>query len=135
MGIEIANLQMSCVSPMPLRNLTTKRNFFHGLNNSFCFRFRPKSSLHLFNKIEQILKIFKEKNCNYLLQAGDLFDNPRPSFDVLEFYIKLFNKYNINNQNFMAIAGQHDLRFRVFERTALKLMESLNYVTISKKGD
>src|SRR3990167_9621410 len=80
----------------------------------------PENRIDLFfetqlNKIEQILQIFKEKNCNYLLQAGDLFDNPRPSFDVLEFYIKLFNKYNINNQNFMAIAGQHDLRFRVFE--------------------
>src|SRR3990167_213788 len=84
----------------------------------------PESRKDLFfqtqlGKIEQIFTIFKERNCQYIFQAGDLFDTPRPSFDLLETYISLFNKYNINNKNFLAVAGQHDLRFRTEERTAL----------------
>jgi len=80
------------------------------------------------NKIKQIFTIFKERNCQYILQAGDLFDTPRPSFDLLETYISLFNKYNINSKNFLAVAGQHDLRFRTEERTAFKLMRFLGFI-------
>ena len=80
------------------------------------------------NKIEQIFTIFKGRNCQYILQAGDLFDTPRPSFDLLETHISLFNKYDINSKNFLAVAGQHDLRFRTEERTAFKLMRFLNFI-------
>ena len=80
------------------------------------------------SKIQQIFTIFKERNCQYIFQAGDLFDTPRPSFDLLETYISLFNKYNINNKNFLAVAGQHDLRFRTEERTAFKLMRFLGFI-------
>ena len=80
------------------------------------------------SKIQQIFTIFKERNCQYILQAGDLFDTPRPSFDLLETYISLFNKYNINDKNFLAVAGQHDLRFRTEERTAFKLMRFLGFI-------
>ena len=80
------------------------------------------------SKIQQIFTIFKERNCQYILQAGDLFDTPRPSFDLLETHISLFNKYNINDKNFLAVAGQHDLRFRTEERTAFKLMRFLNFI-------
>ncbi|MEK6933091.1 MAG: metallophosphoesterase, partial [Nanoarchaeota archaeon] len=41
-------------------------------------------------KIEQILQIFNKEKCQYLLQAGDFFDSARPSFDVLQYIIKLF---------------------------------------------
>ncbi len=85
------------------------------------------------NKIEQVFQIFTEKECDYILQAGDLFDSPRPSFDVLEFYVRLFNKYNISNKNFFTVAGQHDTYYRSIEKTAFKLMETLNYSTICKK--
>ena len=37
------------------------------------------------NKMEQIFKLSIQNNCNYLLCPGDVFDGPRPSFDVLEF--------------------------------------------------
>lgn len=84
------------------------------------------------DKIEQIFKIFNEKKCQYLLQAGDLFDSPRPSFEILQYIIKLFNKYNINNSNFFAVAGQHDTFYRNIDKTAFKLMEILNYVNICK---
>ena len=80
------------------------------------------------SKIQQIFTIFQERNCQYILQAGDLFDTPRPSFDLLETYISLFNKYNINDKNFLAVAGQHDLRFRTEERTAFKLMRFLGFI-------
>jgi len=80
------------------------------------------------SKIQQIFTIFKERNCQYILQAGDLFDTPRPSFGILETFISLFNKYNINDKNLLAVAGQHDLRFRTEERTAFKLMRFLGFI-------
>ena len=87
-------------------------------------------------KMEQIFKLSIQNNCNYLLCPGDVFDGPRPSFDVLEFYIKLMNQYNIKNEGvvkFLTIWGQHDQRFRVRERTALRLMESLGYMQTFNK--
>ena len=89
------------------------------------------------NKVEQIFQIATKNRCEYILCPGDVFDNPRPSFDVLEYYIKLFNKYSINNGNnneiqFLTVWGQHDQRFRTKDRTALKLMESLGYMQTFK---
>ncbi len=86
-------------------------------------------------KIEEIFKIFNKEKCQFLLQAGDLFDNPRPSFGVLQYIIKLFNNYFINNNNFLTVAGQHDTYYRNIDKTALKLMEFLHYVNICKKNN
>ncbi len=83
------------------------------------------------NKMEQIFKLATENKCEMILCPGDVFDNPRPSFDVLEYYIKLFKKYNTNCDGgiqFLTVWGQHDQRFRTKERTALKLMDSLGYM-------
>ena len=90
------------------------------------------------NKIEQVFKTASKNKCQVILCPGDVFDNPRPSFDVLEYYIKLFKKYEIGNGNndaieFLTVWGQHDQRFRTKERTALRLMESLGYVQTFKK--
>ena len=89
-------------------------------------------------KMEQILEIASKNRCQAILCPGDVFDNPRPSFDVLEYYIKLFKKYSIGNSNsdeieFLTVWGQHDQRFRTKERTALRLMESLGYMQTFKK--
>lgn len=90
------------------------------------------------NKIEQIFQIASKNKCQVILCPGDVFDNPRPSFDVLEYYIKLFKKYSIGSGNnddieFLTIWGQHDQRFRTKERTALRLMESLGYMQTFKQ--
>ena len=90
------------------------------------------------DKVEQILQLASKNRCQAILCSGDVFDNPRPSFDVLEYYIKLFKKYNIGNSNsdeieFLTVWGQHDQRFRTKERTALRLMESLGYMQTFKK--
>ena len=88
------------------------------------------------NKIEQIFQMAVENKCEAILCPGDVFDNPRPSFDVLEYYIKLFKKYHINCDGgiqFLTVWGQHDQRFRTHDRTALKLMESLGYMKTFKK--
>lgn len=89
-------------------------------------------------KMEQILQLASKNRCQAILCPGDVFDNPRPSFDVLEYYIKLFKKYSIGNSNndeieFITVWGQHDQRFRTKERTALRLMESLGYMQTFKK--
>ena len=88
------------------------------------------------NKMEQIFKLATENKCEMILCPGDVFDNPRPSFDVLEYYIKLFKKYNTNCDGgiqFLTVWGQHDQRFRTHDRTALKLIESLGYIKTFKK--
>lgn len=90
------------------------------------------------NKVEQIFQLASKNRCQAILCPGDVFDNPRPSFDVLEYYIKLFKKYSIGNGNndeveFITVWGQHDQRFRTKERTALRLMESLGYMQTFKK--
>ena len=90
------------------------------------------------DKVEQILQLASKNRCQAILCPGDVFDNPRPSFDVLEYYIKLFKKYSIGNSNsdeieFLTVWGQHDQRFRTKERTALRLMESLGYMQTFKK--
>ena len=91
-------------------------------------------------KVEHIFSIAKQKECLYILCPGDVFDNPRPSFDVLEYYIKLFKRYNIGNKEnrniiFSTVWGQHDQRFRTKDRTALRLMESLGFVDIVTHND
>src|SRR3990167_11281008 len=88
------------------------------------------------DKMEQIFNLASDNGCEYILCPGDVFDSPRPSFDVLEYYIKLFKEYNIENNGeikFLTVWGQHDQRFRTKDRTALKLMESLGYMQTFKK--
>lgn len=81
------------------------------------------------NKVEQILNIAKQKNCEFILQPGDITDNPRPSFELIEEYIKLFNIYNIGKDiKILHVFGQHDCRFRTKERTATKLLNFLCYL-------
>lgn len=84
-------------------------------------------------KVEQIFQIFNKEKCQYLLQAGDLFDCPRPSFEVIQYIIKLFKEYRMSKENFICVSGQHDARYRQIDRTAFKLMETLDYTTICKK--
>ena len=78
------------------------------------------------NKIEQILQIASEKNCKYILQAGDVTDGPRPSFELIEKYVELFRKYK--DIRILHVYGQHDTRYRCKERTATKLFNFLGYL-------
>lgn len=88
------------------------------------------------NKIEKILQIADEEKCNFLLCPGDVFDSPRPSFEVIEKIVNLFNKYKISDKiKFYTVWGQHDQIFRNKEKTALKLMETLGYIQILSKQE
>ncbi len=81
------------------------------------------------NKIEQILQIATENKCNYILQAGDFMDTPRPSFSLIEEYVSLFRKYDIGNKlKILHVYGQHDEIFRNKEKTATKLLNFLGYL-------
>lgn len=82
------------------------------------------------NKIGQIFQLADDNGCDYILQAGDFWNSSRPSFETIEEVVYLFNQYKINRDNFICVYGQHDLHFRTKERTALKLLEALKYVTI-----
>ena len=94
----------------------------------------PENRVDLFfeiqyNKIEQILHIAVKNECDYILQAGDIMDNPRPSFELIEKYVSLFRKYKIGeNLKILHVWGQHDMRFRTKERTATKLFNFLGYL-------
>lgn len=61
----------------------------------------------LFNKINWILETADRYDAT-VLQPGDLFDSPKISFDL---FVKVFNLLTITTLNFIAVAGQHDLRY------------------------
>jgi len=68
-------------------------------------------------KFEQSLTIFKEHNCEVIVQVGDLFDNPCVSNIVISKIIDILKKYDITLN---IIFGNHD----VAGRTILTLPNS-----------
>lgn len=58
-----------------------------------------------FNKLEQIVKIFKDEKCDYVIHAGDVFDSHRVSFKLLLDTISFFQKHNLI---VYGIVGNHD---------------------------
>lgn len=85
------------------------------------------------NKVEQILQIAAKEDCHYILQAGDITDSPRPSFELVSEYVRLFKKYNVGNTfdggiKILHVFGQHDMIFRSKEKTAVKLLNFLGYL-------
>jgi len=96
-----------------------------------------------FNRFDESISFFKEKNVDYILHAGDLFDHAVPSQEVWHKTMECFNKNN-SKLNFLtktylgkeinvevkgipiiAIHGTHEFRGKDFSN-ALAVLEEAN---------
>jgi len=57
-------------------------------------------------KTEEVLSIFKENECDAVIQVGDFFDTPTVANRVKSFLITVLNKYR---RKICCIVGQHDI--------------------------
>lgn len=81
-------------------------------------------------KVEQILGIAREKDCSVVLQPGDFFDGIETPWMVVQYYIKIFRKGNVD---VLCVAGQHDMRYhtRDIENTPLGVLNAANAVYLN----
>lgn len=87
----------------------------------------------VFDKLDFILKIAKKNNCG-VLQPGDFFDNPNPSYRLFTRTVSLLNKYK--EVRVLSIFGQHCLRYRTKENTASIALEQScrNFIILGSNG-
>lgn len=72
-----------------------------------------------FKKLEFILNI-AEKNDACVLQPGDFFNSPNPSYEFFSRLVLLLKRYS--GVFIFSVYGQHDLRYRNKHNTALKAL-------------
>ena len=73
------------------------------------------------HKLQFILNYSIKNNVEMIVFPGDIFDQPSPSYS---FFTKVVNIIkNINIQIFV-VAGQHDLKFRNIQNTALSALQA-----------
>ena len=81
------------------------------------------------DKLCQILRIMGEKDCDYVIQAGDLFHTPNPSYRLLNMLINRLRGYM---SRFLVIHGQHDLAYHsqeAIKRSAISLLHAAGCLT------
>ncbi len=74
-------------------------------------------------------KFILSQHVDCIIQAGDLFDNSRPSYELLNEFILLFKEYNIP---LYIILGQHDLlmRNKDINKTVIGILQKTGLVDI-----
>lgn len=72
-----------------------------------------------FGKLEFILDV-ADKNNACILQPGDFFNQPNPSYDFFSRIVALIKRYT--SVSIFSIYGQHDLRHRNKDNTAMKAL-------------
>jgi len=83
---------------------------------------KPENRIDDYEKavLSKLLFIFetaKDCGCDAILQPGDMFDNPKPSY---EFFCKILDMFNYFPEvSVYTIMGQHDLKYRNEADTAL----------------
>ena len=81
------------------------------------------------NKFEQVLKIYTHKECDILIQVGDLFDSPYTSDLVKSDLIRLLDVYL--KRPMLCVYGQHDIfghAKQSYNKTPMAVLEAANYV-------
>lgn len=70
-----------------------------------------------------------QERVDCIIQAGDLFNTPTPSFSIISAMIRVFRKFD---NPIYVIAGQHDMSMRSenLDRTALGVLELAGVITI-----
>lgn len=82
------------------------------------------------NKINEIIKISKENNIDYILHGGDLFDRPDISISVVSRFAKLFKEFN---KPIFMISGNHDVyghNPKTINRSILGLLKEVDLLNI-----
>jgi len=77
-----------------------------------------------FSKFTQVLDIYQEEGCELFLQAGDLFDNPKPPNFLMARYISLLKEREVI---VCSVLGQHDVSMHNLgsvERSAVNVFRS-----------
>ena len=72
-------------------------------------------------KLKWIFELAREESCEAILQPGDFFDSPNIPNHVLSDVLELLYKYDHNTV--YTVFGQHDLRYRNMENSALSVVE------------
>jgi DNA repair exonuclease SbcCD nuclease subunit len=67
-------------------------------------------------KFQFILDLAKKEGCRFVLQPGDLFDSPDPSYS---FYAEIYDMIRFGNGTLITIPGQHDMKYRRLENTGI----------------
>lgn len=86
------------------------------------------------DKLNQIVELSKEKNCDFVLFGGDLFDTPSISNAVAGRCAKVLRKFH----KLIGIAGNHDLfgnNIDNIKSTQLGLFEKAGLIDLLYKGD
>lgn len=85
-------------------------------------------------KTRLVLDIFRDRRCDYVLQAGDLFDNPMVSYQVISELIDIFKNYaHWIGRPVGVVFGQHDIfghSSATLPNSPLAVMESARVITI-----
>ena len=74
----------------------------------------------LFKKLKFISKTAQTNHCDCIIQPGDFFNQPNPSY---EFFSKVIDLVKNMDMYIYTIMGQHDLKYRNAEDTALVALE------------
>lgn len=81
---------------------------------------------------KKAISICIEKNIDFLLVAGDLFNNAIPSIDSIKLAVEEFKKIKENGISIYAIPGSHD--YSPSGKTMLDVLESAGLIKIVSKG-
>lgn len=87
------------------------------------------------NKFQEIIKLSKELNIDYILHGGDLFDRPDISPSVVREFAVIIKKFELP---IFAVAGNHDIfgqNPETFGRTMLGLLDAIGLVKIIKNSE
>ncbi len=80
----------------------------------------------MFRKLEFIMNTAIEHDCDCILQPGDFFDDPKPSY---RFFVEILNFFELHhNVTVFTVFGQHDMKYRNQEDTALQALTTATWV-------
>lgn len=86
-------------------------------------------------KFEEVGKIIKDYNIDYVLHGGDLFDRPDTSISIVSNFASILKDYNVP---IYIISGNHDVfahNPKTVGKTFLSLLDALNVIRIIKANE
>lgn len=85
-------------------------------------------------KMIEALNIFRDRRCDYVLQAGDMFDNPMVSYSVIAEIIGIMKEYVYwTGQKVGVVFGQHDIfghSAATLPNSPLSILESAGVIDV-----
>lgn len=84
------------------------------------------------NKLREIVSIAKEYNVDSILQVGDLFDIPKPPYNIISDFVNITSSID----RFIMVPGNHEIPGNTetsLERSVLALLKGINNIEIATK--